>query len=273
MRVFFIRHGESVDNVAGRYAGSRDSPLTAHGSLQARRLASGLAQSVVVTHVFSSQLQRAAKTAAAVCDAQNGAHGAGLAVVAVPELREKDFGGAEGVGFRSGAAGERAALDDAKTAQSMRARASRFLDERLVPLLCADPATDNDAACAIVAHGIILGVLVKVLFERMPRGGVLLPPAPERNGLVMDASGPMLSWSNTGYLEIAVSRQPALAAVGPPKLPLQVHIKRVNCTSHLKNLHKTRGGIGSAAFDERQRTMDHFFSSASRGHKARDATS
>lgn len=274
MRVFFIRHGESVDNVAGLYAGSRDSPLTAHGALQARRLASSLARGVVMTHVFSSQLRRAAQTAAAVCDAQNGVHGAGLTVIAVPELREKDFGSAEGVSFRSGAAGERSAFGDAETAHSMRARASRFLDEHLVPLLRAESAADNDAACAIVAHGIILGVLVKVLFERLSRGGVLLPPPPERNGLVLDGSGPMLpSWSNTGYLEIAVSRQPAPTAVGTPKLPLRLHIKRVDCTSHLKNLHKTRGGIGSAAFDERQRTMDHFFTSAPRGRKPRDATS
>jgi probable phosphoglycerate mutase len=256
MRVFFIRHGESVDNVAGLYAGSRDSPLTAHGALQARRLASSLARGVVMTHAFSSQLRRAAQTAAAVCDAQNGVHGAGLTVIAVPELREKDFGSAEGVSFRSGAAGERSAFGDAETAHSMRARASRFLDEHLVPLLRAESAADNDAACAIVAHGIIL------------------PPPPERNGLVLDGSGPMLpSWSNTGYLEIAVSRQPAPTAVGTPKLPLRLHIKRVDCTSHLKNLHKTRGGIGSAAFDERQRTMDHFFTSAPRGRKPRDATS
>ncbi|KND87687.1 putative phosphatase [Tolypocladium ophioglossoides CBS 100239] len=273
MRILFIRHGESVDNVAGLYAGSRDSPLTAHGALQARRLASSLAQSVVLTHVFSSKLQRAAKTAAAFCDAQNEAHGAGLAVIAVPELCEKHFGSAEGVSFRSSAS-DRLAFDDAETAQSMRVRASRFLDEHLVPLPCADAATDNDMACAIVAHGIILGALVKVLVERIPRSGVVLPPAPERNGLVMDGSGPILpSWSNTGYLEIVVSRQPVSAASGTPKLPLQLHIKRVNCTSHLENIHKTRGGIGSAAYDERQRTMDHFFAPASRGHKPRDATS
>ncbi|PNY24379.1 phosphatase [Tolypocladium capitatum] len=275
MRLFFIRHGESVDNVAGLFAGSRDSPLTVHGALQARRLASSLAQSVAITRVFSSQLQRAAKTAAAVCDAQNEAHGVGLAVVVVPELREKDFGSAEGVGFRSGAASERASFEDAETAQSMRARASRFLDEYIMPLLSADAATGNDAACAIVAHGIILGVLVKVLFERNPRGGALLPASPGRSGRVMDDSGPVYpSWSNAGYLEMIISRQSAPATVGTPKLPLQLHIKRVNCTSHLENLHKTRGGIGSAAFDDRQRTMDHFFfTSASRGHEPRDASS
>ena len=268
MRVFFIRHGESVDNVAGVYGGSRDSPLTAHGVLQARRLASSLAQSVVLTHVFSSKLQRASKTAEAVCDAQNGAHGAGLSVVAVPELREKDFGSAEGVGFRSGATSEKSTFHDAETAQALRARASRFLDEHLEPLLRDDGTTNNDAICGIVAHGIILGALVKVFFERRHDGGIVLPPGPERNGLAFDGSRPIMpSWSNTGYLEIVLSRQPT------PNLPLQLHVKRVNCTSHLRNLHKTRGGIGSAAFDERQRTMDHFFSGAPKGHKPRDAAS
>lgn len=75
MRLLLIRHGETVDNVAGVYAGSRDSALTAHGVLQAGRLAAHLAEHVEVDRMFSSDLQRAAITAQAILDAQKRATG------------------------------------------------------------------------------------------------------------------------------------------------------------------------------------------------------
>jgi len=40
MRLYLIRHGETVDNVAGLYAGMKDSPLTNHGVEQIKRLGS-----------------------------------------------------------------------------------------------------------------------------------------------------------------------------------------------------------------------------------------
>ncbi|KAM3468559.1 hypothetical protein MY5147_007828, partial [Beauveria neobassiana] len=43
MRLLLIRHGETVDNVAGIFAGVRDSALTTHGVLQAGRLGGHLA--------------------------------------------------------------------------------------------------------------------------------------------------------------------------------------------------------------------------------------
>lgn len=177
MRLYLIRHAESVDNVAGLYAGSRDSPLTAHGALQVHRLACGLAESCVIFRIFTSPLRRAASTAEALCDAQVHA----LGVVQVPELREKDFGSLEGVAFRHGGG----ACQDAETAQSMRARVGRFWEQHLLPMLRGDAAAE---ACAIVAHGIILRVLASFLLEKASPGNVLSPSGLERNGLPDDGS-------------------------------------------------------------------------------------
>ena len=137
MHIFLIRHGESVDNVAGLYAGSRDSALTAHGVLQTRRLGLHLARSGVhVKHIFSSNLQRAVKTAEAVLDAQNPkAKGNAVELVQLTELREKDFGSGEGVRFGVGKSGDRKPHEGAETPEAMRVRADRFLDDHLFPAL------------------------------------------------------------------------------------------------------------------------------------------
>ncbi|EQL02444.1 hypothetical protein G6O67_000996 [Ophiocordyceps sinensis] len=254
MRLFLIRHGESVDNVAGVYAGSRDSSLTAHGALQARRLASSLAQSCALTHILSSPLRRAAKTAEAVCDAQ-GPRALDLGVTLVPELREKDFGSLEGVSFRHG----KPASHDAESAQSMRERVDRFWHEHMLPLLHGEAAAKTDTACAVVAHGVLLRALASLLFDKVPPSDKTLASGFHGNASATDGSVPWLpSWSNTGYLEVHLSAVSSQAEAAPGSWHLR--IERVNCTSHLDSLKKTRGGIGSAPFDESQRTMKHFFS-------------
>ncbi|KAH7153488.1 hypothetical protein EDB81DRAFT_648710, partial [Dactylonectria macrodidyma] len=247
MRLLLVRHGETVDNVAGLFAGSRDSPLTTHGVLQARRLAEHLAaRDLALTHLFSSDLQRAVKTAEAVCGAQKQAD---LAVVRLGELREKDFGTGEGT--KVGAGGH----EGAETNEAMRLRVDRFLDDHLVPVFLAGKST-----VCVVAHGIILGVLFKAISVRIPY--TLAPSAASEFSDVVALSR-RLWWSNTGYLEAVLS--PA-----PGRLPLKLSVETVNGVDHLKGLKRTRGGIGSAMFDARQKTMDSFFKPTSRKRKHDD---
>ena len=266
MRLFLIRHGETVDNVAGLYAGSRDSALTAHGVLQARRLATHLAEKVTVTHLFASNLGRAVKTAEAVCDAQKRAHQTDLHVVQLPELREKHFGTGEGVKF--GMKGPKTEHIGAETPEAMKSRIDRFLDDYLVPLLVVD---DESTVC-IVSHGIILSVLFSSLSARLPTGSISAAPEAQMASL----PGFRPSWSNTGYLEGVFSPLPAdtkfETRVGG--LDYKFFIKAVNCVDHVKGLKKTRGGIGSAKFDDKQKTMDSFFTtSRKRKHEDDGASS
>jgi broad specificity phosphatase PhoE len=83
--IFLTRHGETVWNVQHRIQGSKDSPLTARGVRQARQLARQL-KDVMLTHIYSSPLARARKTAGIV------ARQHGLTVKTDRGFRERGFG-------------------------------------------------------------------------------------------------------------------------------------------------------------------------------------
>jgi probable phosphoglycerate mutase len=65
MRLIIIRHGESEWNRIGRYQGQADAPLSELGLRQAEALA-GRLRNERLDAIFTSPLQRAARTAAAV---------------------------------------------------------------------------------------------------------------------------------------------------------------------------------------------------------------
>lgn len=165
----------------------------------------------------------------------------------LPELREKHFGTGEGQKIGAAAAGERHV--GAEGQDAMRSRATRFVDEYLAPLLACVDEGGGEESVVVVAHGIILGVLARVL-RSGGEFGTVVTPAEDR---------PSLAWSNTGFVEmvIAPSASPGSAAAKWPNLSIKT--VAVNCTDHLQGLRKTRGGIGSSKFDEKQKTLNAFF--------------
>jgi len=225
-------------------------------------------------------LKRAVETAEAVVGAQTtspvrgadarpgGSDLASLKLVQLPELRERDFGSAEGEKF-----GVDLALAGAESRDQMRHRAERFVDGHLVPLFTAEQVASGGCV-VVVAHGLILVSVLRVLLARFAA-----------RELARLAGGKMPGWSNTGYVELVVRIQQILPVVEeglggsgdsaegsgnraltsadltapsqPPHITLSV--VGVNVLTHLEGLKKTRGGIGSAQFDKRQRTMDSFF--------------
>jgi broad specificity phosphatase PhoE len=66
-RFILVRHGETEWNVQEREMGQLDSPLTPLGLDQARRLAARLAETEI-HGIYSSDLPRAARTAAIICE-------------------------------------------------------------------------------------------------------------------------------------------------------------------------------------------------------------
>ncbi|KAJ6785171.1 hypothetical protein PWT90_01582 [Aphanocladium album] len=252
MRLLLIRHGETVDNVAGNFAGVTDSALTAHGVLQAERLAAHLAArfssssssaaaAAVVRGLFTSDLQRAARTGAAVQAACGSPP-----LVQTALLRERDFGSLEGVSFRT----NKVDIEDvAESHASVKARARQFVDEMLLPRLTCSAA---DGVYIVVAHGILLPQVYAVLAEKTAA----------RGGLTIDASVvkrpggavPLQPWwTNTAYLECVLAGGSSGAA------GLSMHVLAVNCTTHLQDLKRTRGGIGSAAHDDKQKKIESYF--------------
>ncbi|TKA83216.1 hypothetical protein B0A55_00661 [Friedmanniomyces simplex] len=233
MKVYLIRHGETVDNIAGLYAGVRDSALTLHGVEQARRLGQHFAQTdhIHLTHVFASPLSRACKTAEALVKAQKDGGfvagdgrpaGRGVEIVKVPELIEQDFGYYEGKSFyaRSEArkSGREAHHDrhksdpgfvDVESKEAMCKRADRFLDQHFMPLFDLEGA-DGGLEVAIVSHGMLLSHLWRRLLLRLPRKSLTIAPEvmAARGSVVLEHLG---GWSNTGYLELAMSKDSGAA--------------------------------------------------------------
>ncbi|TKA76396.1 hypothetical protein B0A49_05379 [Cryomyces minteri] len=238
MKLFFIRHGETVDNVAGVYAGIRDSALTSHGFQQAQRLGQHFnTTSVTFTHIFSSHLQRAFKTGEAIravqtdigtlvdledtaADAENPLAGEeGVRIIQLPLLAEQDFGYYEGKPFYARVKGSNTSGKDAhheehkndpgfvdvESKESMAKRSDIFLDEHLLPLI-QKPTQDPEHVVAIVSHGIFLGNHWRCLLRRLPPRSVQYTPevrARNPGRIVLEHLG---GWSNTGYLELDIKQ-------------------------------------------------------------------
>ena len=196
----------------------RDSALTIHGSLQAEKL--GLAldrRGLGFTNIFSSDLQRAYKTAKAIrrAGAYKEKH---LAIQQLSVLREQDFGFYEGKPFHSkprpwDKPGKKVFRDrncdepgfqDVESQAAMGLRMDNFLDQHLLPLL-RNTSDGDGLQIAIVSHGIILSRLWKCLLKRFGAQSVRLSTSssvPNKNFTSLEHLG---SWSNTGYLELEIS--------------------------------------------------------------------
>ena len=87
LTVLLVRHAQSTWNDAGRIQGQADPPLSARGRRQCAQLHRGL-RGVPIDQVFSSDLERAMRTAAALPSR--------APLVATAQLREVDLGDWEG---------------------------------------------------------------------------------------------------------------------------------------------------------------------------------
>lgn len=90
MKIYLIRHGQTDWNLAGKIQGSTDIPLNDTGKAQAEALAKGM-EDRPVTQIFSSTLQRAVTTAAAIGQSQK------VDVDIISGLEEVGFGHWEGM--------------------------------------------------------------------------------------------------------------------------------------------------------------------------------
>ena len=276
-------------------AGVRDSALTNHGVLQAERLGNYFAKGGLrFTHLFSSDLQRAYKTAEAITSAQLGREQqSGISKLRVKQLkvlREQDFGFYEGKPFyarpsgssKSGKDSHRAehnndpGFQDVESKESMAKRADIFVHEYLLPLICQP----KDVRVAVVSHGIILNHLWRSVLKLFTNRTVTIAP-----GVAVSSAGASTpleylgGWSNTGYLELDIqpvitkpdnvvsesdlqddpggSRNASPDVLSPPP-ELRMIIKAVNSKEHLAGLKRTRG-VSSGKHDERQKKIDGFF--------------
>ncbi|KAJ5727874.1 hypothetical protein N7493_005694 [Penicillium malachiteum] len=266
MRLFLIRHAESEHNVAQLLAGATDSALTNHGMLQVGAVAEYFkSNSINFDRVFASDLSRARNTALGICQKQlHNQHGEPLLTPIISsDLRERSYGSLEGKPWQKSARAteDPATAVDSETVLSMRKRAISFLNEHILPSLFESP--DADTNIAIVSHGGFLRVFWNRLVELFDPMNISLA-----TGVESSDSGPaafiLPSWSNTGFMELSI--QPGQGNTGDthpdPEVLLNGWIMKiiaVDSKEHLNGLHRTRGGIGSAKHDSRQKNLDQFF--------------
>ena len=211
MKLFLIRHGETVDNIAGLYAGSRDSALTNHGVEQTKRLGAYFAEeSIKLTHIFASPLTRAFMTAEAVLAKKK--HDGTLEIVKVDALKERDFGRFEGKPYTSDEKSEGndkkrktgCELGGIETAASLAKRSDAFIDDFLLPLFATD-GLEDEYIVAVVAHGMLLSHMWRRLLPRLPRKSLTIAAevTASKGNVILEHLG---GWSNTGYLELSFSQ-------------------------------------------------------------------
>lgn len=193
--------------------------------MQANRLGTHLAASKI-SNIFSSDLQRAVKTAEAIRAAQD--NGSSLEVTKLELLREQDFGHYEKKPFHersrdtnkpgkethSEVQRTNPGFKDVESKESMKKRMEIFVKEHLISLLNID---DNDNTIIIVAHGIILSHLWRVILRQFDAKNVSMGPDvpnPERG---LDYLG---GWSNTGYLDLHVKSIQDLSPAKVGSVPL-----------------------------------------------------
>jgi len=213
--IYLVRHGETVDNIRGVYAGITDSALTNHGVEQGLRLGRHFAkQDVVFTHFYSSDLSRARKTAENIRLGQATGEDA-PEIVLDPNLREQDFGFYEKKPFyaRSADSGktgkdthreehkDEEGFQDIETKESMAKRADSFLDQHLMPVL-EDAPSDHEYTILIVSHGILLSSLWKAILRRQKPHTVTLAAELEKPVALEHLGG----LSNTGYLNLYLTK-------------------------------------------------------------------
>ncbi|QKX59811.1 uncharacterized protein TRUGW13939_06953 [Talaromyces rugulosus] len=260
MKVFLIRHAETIHNVGQAWAGSTDSPLTSHGILQIERLAQYFASTRTrFSHVFSSDLHRAVATAEGI----NTTNTTELRLTAL--LQEQQFGSREGTVFRRSRRNNEEKEEDAvfvpaETELAMRDRANAFLNDYFLPAVFEADSTSQ--AIAIVAHGIILRVLWECLTRLFSPGAVQFSPTGGGGGALTPF------WSNTGFMEVSIEPDAALLDNPTSSISLlsdfvlsgwSMTVLSIDSKPHLADLRRTRGGIGSMQHDTSQKRIDSFF--------------
>ena len=282
MHLLLIRHGETEHNVANLLVGVTDSRLTNHGFLQAERLGKALAtkRGLKFTHIFSSTLQRAWITAGEIQNDQAVANpGTKIPqVVQVDLLKEQDFGSFEMLSWSTKRAKDainpsipdpdEPGFKPRETPGSLRARADRFIDEYLLPLLNTETEEGEDVV-AIVSHGLFLQQLWKAIFIRFTPDSVTMGPDAILP-IPGQSIGDIRKWGNTGYVECDI--RPSTLTLTDAKMadtsqtvgsPTDIFASRglkvlaVNQSDHVADMK--RDGVGSSPYDFKPQSIKGFF--------------
>ncbi|KAF8318987.1 phosphoglycerate mutase-like protein [Clavulina sp. PMI_390] len=265
-----VRHGETVDNVGQLWAGWKDSQLTQHGMNQARAVGAYFGDETTgirIHAMYASPLSRAFLTAQQIQSQQPLEHRPPLTPTDL--LKEQFWGDAEGHPFTWGpppskddetdAAGKYAPLTsrtssfpNGESSDDVARRVDLFISEFIIPHVLASQADEETTLnIFVVSHGIAIAELIGAFLRRDPS---VAKQAPETwRGLMNTA------WTRMEITtRIETSHPPPITPstrVKSSDPPLSVRITAVNQYSHLANVKRQRGGIGSSAYDPKQSSI------------------
>ena len=208
--------------------GVTDAPLTVHGMTgQAAALGRHLSLRPPlasgkprISRIVASPLQRAYQTAMQIKHAQQRQLGIDIDLQTNVLLQERDFGSLEDTIY--GNDKEYIVQVGGETKDAFRARVRLAFDPYLRECAMTDPADQSELV--IVTHGVVISAFMKLF-------------APQQIAMA----------TNTGRFVFRVY----------PDLTLSVLM--LNDIDHLSDVKRQRGGIGSAAYDEKQSTLTAFF--------------
>lgn len=164
--IYIVRHGETEYNIQGiMQGGNVDSPLTANGIKQAESL-SKIFKDIEFDLFFSSDLERARKTAEIILGDKN------LKVLISPLLRERSYGKYEGQPSKNFREENLNKFELIKTLSRAEKRKIKFADDvesdkeitdRLLTFLKENLKDVKNKNILIVAHGGIMGAFLNYL--------------------------------------------------------------------------------------------------------------
>lgn len=173
--IYLVRHGQTESNLARRYQGASDSPLTALGQAQARRMGELLGRLVpdpTDWRMVVSPLGRAQQTAAIILEAMGGR----LIPSLEPRVAEASMGSWDGL-----------SLDDLEAKrpddipyperyfQSPDGESFDVIWDRLAAWLASVSEEEN---VILVSHG-LAGRFLRGIYGGLPREALLTLPVPQ----------------------------------------------------------------------------------------------
>lgn len=156
MKVYFVRHGESVANLNKTFAGQSDAPLTEKGRTQAEAICPILAD-IPFEKVFSSDLSRACYTQKLALP--------GYEAETTMLIREIDVGSLVGKSIAAMAAANGGVSPTAKTSDytPYGGENRKMLDQRIMQFMQMLEKTDYENVAVFAHRGVLMGALRYIL--------------------------------------------------------------------------------------------------------------
>jgi len=201
IKIFLIRHGQTLWNKEERYLGDEDIELTPEGIQQAKLAAKYLSE-VNLSNIYSSPLKRAIDTAAFINDGRK------IEVIVRENLKEANFGEWEGIRYNRMAEEFRDDytrwLKDPYNNSPTGGESFKMVQERAVKEIdnIIKENEDNSKVVVVTHGGVIASLLVYWLKIPVSRWWTIIQRQGAINIVIIDRGFPYISAINcTGHLK------------------------------------------------------------------------